>query len=222
MAGTAKRKKTVVYGRPTVYREKKHVPLCAKWAAEGLNREQIAKKLGIARSTLVEWAKVHPAFSEALATGCEIADERVENALYRRALGFVVTESEIHEIYAAPPEEDTTTAQAQQLSREIWGGDPNQADDAGETAEPAPASAAATPKPQLVRREVTRKRKLLPPDVGAAKTWLRNRQPKKWQERTTLDLAGTVNVNLGEWSQEDLRAAVAVTIQGLRAEVAPA
>lgn len=57
------------------------------WARDGLTKEQIAKNMGISRDTLNEWEKKYSDISDTLKKGKEIADIRVENALYERALG---------------------------------------------------------------------------------------------------------------------------------------
>lgn len=60
------------------------------WAREGLTDELIASKIGIASSTLYEWKNRYPEISEALKTGKEPTDFRVENKLLDSALGFKV------------------------------------------------------------------------------------------------------------------------------------
>ena len=62
------------------------------WARSGMTDEEIAKQIGISRSTLAEWKKKYPKIGEALATGKDIADRLIEDSLYRRALGFYVYE----------------------------------------------------------------------------------------------------------------------------------
>ena len=61
------------------------------WARDGLKDEQIADNLGISTSTLYEWKRRFPSFSEALKKGKEVADYEVENALYRKALAGDIT-----------------------------------------------------------------------------------------------------------------------------------
>lgn len=63
------------------------------WAANGLTNEEIARSMGIHRSTLREWVKVHPAISDALKRGRLMACEAIENALFRRATGMELTET---------------------------------------------------------------------------------------------------------------------------------
>ena len=62
--------------------------LLKSWAKAGLSDEQIAKNMGISRSTLNEWRKKYPDISAALKKGKEISDYEVENALFKRAIGY--------------------------------------------------------------------------------------------------------------------------------------
>lgn len=64
--------------------------LLAAWARDGLTDEDIAKNIGISRSTLAEWKKRFSDISDALKKGKEIADIVVENALYQKATGYTV------------------------------------------------------------------------------------------------------------------------------------
>ena len=62
------------------------------WAMSGLTDEQIADNLEIAASTLYEYKKKYPEFSEALKKGKDIADAQVVNALFKTATGFTYYE----------------------------------------------------------------------------------------------------------------------------------
>jgi hypothetical protein len=62
--------------------------LLQKWARDGLTDEQIAKKCRINTATMYDWKKKYSEISEALKKGKEIADTEVENALFKRAIGF--------------------------------------------------------------------------------------------------------------------------------------
>jgi len=57
-------------------------------ASKGLTRTQIAHNLGIAVSTLFDWINDYPEFHEALKKGEELAISKVENALFKRAVGY--------------------------------------------------------------------------------------------------------------------------------------
>jgi len=58
------------------------------WARDGLTDEDIANNIGIVKSTFYEWKNKHRDFSNALKKGKEVADIIVENALYKRAIGY--------------------------------------------------------------------------------------------------------------------------------------
>lgn len=62
----------------------------AAWARAGLTDEEIAKKIGVSRSTLAEWKKKHESIRNALADNGEIADRKVEHSLFRMTQGFSV------------------------------------------------------------------------------------------------------------------------------------
>lgn len=67
-----------------------NLTVLSAWARAGKTDEQIAKLIGISRSTLAEWKKNHGSIREALSTGKEFANSMVENSLYKKALGFSV------------------------------------------------------------------------------------------------------------------------------------
>ena len=52
------------------------------WARDGLSDEQLADKMGVCPSTFYAWKNRYPEISEALREGKEVADRKVENALY--------------------------------------------------------------------------------------------------------------------------------------------
>ena len=62
------------------------------WAKDGLTDEEIAAKIGIARSTLGEWKNKYPTISDTLKQGKEVVDRQVENSLLKRALGYSYVE----------------------------------------------------------------------------------------------------------------------------------
>lgn len=62
--------------------------LLSGWARDGLTDEEIAKNIGISRSTLSEWKKKYPDISDTLKKGKEIVDMEVENSLLNRARGY--------------------------------------------------------------------------------------------------------------------------------------
>ena len=62
--------------------------LLEAWARNGLTDEQIAENMGISCSTLYDWKNKYSDISESLKRGKEVVDVLVENALFKRALGY--------------------------------------------------------------------------------------------------------------------------------------
>lgn len=62
------------------------------WSREGLSLEQIAHNMGICCTTLKEWRKRESPILMALKKGKEVVDFEVENALYKRAIGYTAEE----------------------------------------------------------------------------------------------------------------------------------
>lgn len=61
------------------------------WARDGLTEEQIAKNMGIGRTTLYEWKQKEPNIANTIKKGKEVVDFEVENALLKNALDGNVT-----------------------------------------------------------------------------------------------------------------------------------
>ena len=57
-------------------------------ARNGCSNGQIADNLGISQKTFYEMVKNHDEFHDAVLEGREYAEVRVENALFKRAIGF--------------------------------------------------------------------------------------------------------------------------------------
>ena len=68
--------------------EPDNLVLLEAWARDGLTDEQIAENMGISASTLYDWKNKYSDISESLKRGKEVVDVLVENALFKRALGY--------------------------------------------------------------------------------------------------------------------------------------
>lgn len=55
------------------------------WAMDGLSDAQIARNIGIGRTTFYKWKNEHVEFANALILSKEVADREIENALYKAA-----------------------------------------------------------------------------------------------------------------------------------------
>lgn len=62
------------------------------WARDGLTYQQIADNMHINVATLRVWRSTYPTIDTALKESADVADRHVENALYKRALGYTYDE----------------------------------------------------------------------------------------------------------------------------------
>lgn len=58
------------------------------WARDGLTDEQIAQNMGIGYSTLQTWKNKYQDIQDTLKKSKDVADREVENALFKRAVGY--------------------------------------------------------------------------------------------------------------------------------------
>ena len=64
------------------------------WRRDGLTYEQIASNMGIKAQTLSNWCLEYKEIKEAIKKGEEVCVYEVENALYKAAIGYDVTETD--------------------------------------------------------------------------------------------------------------------------------
>ncbi len=81
-------------GRPTKYNPESCIHV-EKFCRLGATDKEIADFLDIAESTLNEWKKQYPEFSESLKRGKILADSNVADSLYQRALGYSHPDTDI-------------------------------------------------------------------------------------------------------------------------------
>ena len=86
------------------------------WRRDGLSDADIAKKIGIRRETIYAWLKSYPNFANAYKKGSEVSTYEVENALYKSALGYDVTE--VEQVETTNPD-GSVTVQKRQRRRHI-------------------------------------------------------------------------------------------------------
>lgn len=88
---TKRRRRSVTWGK---FNTPKNLTIIAGLCRKGWTNTEIAEYIGISESTLYDWTKKHPEFSEILSTGKEYCIAQVENALFQRALGIEKTATE--------------------------------------------------------------------------------------------------------------------------------
>ena len=64
-------------------------------AIQGKTIAEIAKEIGVARSTLNKWISENKELEEAVNEGRDIADAKVERSLYQRAIGYTFKEKKV-------------------------------------------------------------------------------------------------------------------------------
>ena len=63
-------------------------------ALKGATDEEVADAFGISKRTVIRWKSDYPSFAEAYQRGKDVADAKVKKALYQRAIGYSVDETE--------------------------------------------------------------------------------------------------------------------------------
>lgn len=97
MAGDAKS----AGGRPSDY-QPEFVDQAAKLCALGATDEEVGDFFGVSSRTIYRWKAAHPEFCQALKSGKEHADERVERSLYQKATGFYFVEQQAIKLKVGP------------------------------------------------------------------------------------------------------------------------
>ena len=76
--------------RPEEWLEPEKLTLLEAWARDGLVDAQVAKNMGVGEATLYNYKNKYPEIKKALQRGKEIVDIEVENALFKKAIGYNV------------------------------------------------------------------------------------------------------------------------------------
>lgn len=69
--------------------------LLESWARDGYTIEEIATRVGISKECLYRWMGKHSEIKQAINTGRELVDYKVENALLKSALGYKTKEVKV-------------------------------------------------------------------------------------------------------------------------------
>jgi len=74
-------------GQPTKYKSQ-YASQAYKLALLGATNEKLADFFEVHGDTIAEWINVQPEFSDALKEGRDLADAKVSESLYNRAIGY--------------------------------------------------------------------------------------------------------------------------------------
>ena len=74
-------------GRPSKFKEE-YVKLARELCESGAIIRDLADAFGVANSTIHQWRLKHPRFADAIKDGKHVADDRVEESLFTRAVGY--------------------------------------------------------------------------------------------------------------------------------------
>lgn len=74
---------------------KPKLELIACWKQDGFSDEQIYKKLGISKDSFYRYQREFSDFSDCLRESKEIADYKMQNAMYQRGLGYTFEEEKV-------------------------------------------------------------------------------------------------------------------------------
>lgn len=126
-------------GRPTKYKPE-YAEQARKLCELGATDYELADFLKVDTVTIHRWRHAHVEFCNAVIAGKDFWDDRVERALYNRAVGYTFESEKLFNYQG-----------------------------------------------EIVRAQTTEH---VPPDVGAAMNWLKNRRPDKWREKQEIEHKG--------------------------------
>ena len=154
------------------------------WAHDGLTDEEIAHNMGISPTTLYAWEKRFPEILKSLKKGKVVSDYMVENALFKRATGYMTTE---HIYKMVDVDTDVLAAKRREAENQYKLDHPE-----AKLQEVKDYAIKKVPSRELI--ELSQNEKEVAPDTTAAIFWLKNRRPDKWRDRKELEHSGSLTV----------------------------
>ncbi|VDG23679.1 helix-turn-helix domain-containing protein [Lactiplantibacillus mudanjiangensis] len=154
------------------------------WAHDGLTDEEIAHNMGISPTTLYTWEKRFPEILKSLKRGKDVSDYMVENALFKRAVGYTTVE---HNYKLVDVDKDILDVKRREAENQYKLDHP-------EAKLQDIKDYAIKKVPSRERIELSQAEKEVAPDTTAAIFWLKNRRPDKWRDRKELEHSGNLNV----------------------------
>ena len=99
-----------VTGRPTDY-QPEYAVQAEKLCLLGATDDELADFFGVHRATIYRWKHTYDEFCDAIKSGKEKADERVERSLYQKATGYDYTEEQAIKIKVEQHKEEVEVVQ---------------------------------------------------------------------------------------------------------------
>ncbi|KRL67131.1 hypothetical protein FC85_GL002726 [Lentilactobacillus diolivorans DSM 14421] len=164
------------------------------WARDGLTDDQIARNAGINRTTLYAWKKKYSDISDTLKKGKEVVDRQVENALFKRATGYVTTD---HQYKVVDLDDNVLWARRNKAKNEFKLSHPEATDD--DIKEYVYEHVPTRERIELYQNEHT-----VPPDSTAVIFWLKNRKPNEWRDKREIGLSGRVDSSFDNLGTDEL------------------
>lgn len=148
------------------------------WARDGLSDDQIARNIGITRSTLYAWKKTHSDFLNALKKGKQVVNVELENALFKKAIGAKTTTTTYR---VSKVDDNVLKARRLRFADKYMKEHPE--------ASRKEALLAATEHVDTHEKIIwSIVENQLPPDVGALMFLMKNRMPEKYREQSYQEL----------------------------------
>lgn len=97
----AKKKTNSKRGRKSLYREE-YAEQARKLCKIGAIDKDLAEFFGVSEKTINTWKIDYPEFLQSLKGGKEMADQRVERALFERAIGYEHPSEEVFQYQGSP------------------------------------------------------------------------------------------------------------------------
>lgn len=161
--------------RYTSYDNYFHPLIAGFMSREGQPLTAIAEEFGCEIETLQRWRDKYPAFKEALDNNGDRLNGLIENALVKSALGYELEyEEEAVKFTGIAIEKLPKTMQ--EVVEKFQSNTPDVIEIPGTV--------------RVLERQVTKKKKVFPPNVLAIKMWLTNRDKKRWSTDGKLDKNG--------------------------------
>lgn len=155
-----------------------NIELVEGWARDGLSDEQIAKNIGVTRSTLYAWKNTHSDFLNAFKKGKQVVNVELENALFKKAIGAKTSTTTYR---VSKVDENVLKARRLRYADKYLQDHP----DANKKEALIAATEHVDTHEKIVWSIVENQ---LPPDVGALMFLLKNRMPEKYREQSYQEL----------------------------------